>query len=228
MKLGAWWLGAALALIGSTITPAMADEWNKETRLEINEPLEIPGKVLTPGKYVFKLADSPSNRNIVEVFSEDANGKQTLVATILAASAYSMNTPDKTIIRLEERPSGSPPAIHEWFYPGDNFGWEFVYRKSEPEQVAAIQLPAEEPAPAPALPDPLAVETVASDPVEPEVVEETVIAEEEALIPVPDAAAEVILLPETAGHSATELGAGVAMLGLGLMTVFVARRRAER
>ena len=51
INLHAWCLGAALALMGSTVIPARADEWNKETRLEINQPLEIPGKILMPGTY---------------------------------------------------------------------------------------------------------------------------------------------------------------------------------
>src|SRR5260370_26956884 len=79
IKFGAWFLSAAAVLIGSTMTPAMADEWNKETRLEINEPLEIPGRVLSPGTYIFKLLDSNSDRNVVEVFSEDSSGKQKFV-----------------------------------------------------------------------------------------------------------------------------------------------------
>src|SRR6266478_5435902 len=123
--------------MGSAITPAMADEWNKETRLEISGPLEIPGKVLAPGTYIFKLADSQSDRNIVEIFSEDANGRQKLVTTVLAFSAYSVKTPDKPIIGLDERPSGSPQAIHNWFYPGDNAGWEFIYPKSDRLGVSA-------------------------------------------------------------------------------------------
>src|SRR5271154_1389677 len=145
VKFGTWSLSVALALLGLTITPAMADEWNKETRLEVKEPLEIPGRVLTPGTYIFKLADSDADRKIVEVFSEDANGKQTFVTTILAISAYTVDTPDKPIIRLEERASGRPEAIHSWFYPGDNAGWEFVYPKLERLEVSSNQTPFEQP-----------------------------------------------------------------------------------
>jgi len=231
IKFSAWCLGAALALIGPTITPALADEWNKETRVEISEPLEIPGKVLTPGTYVFKLADNDGDRNIVEIFSEDAKGKQTLVTTVLAISAYRMNTPDKTILQLEERSSGSPQAIQKWFYPGDNTGWEFVYPKSERLIVAANQAPAETPAPTPAvtptLPQPPVETAVAEPPVE----EEVVIAQNEPLIepdtnPATESSADRVL-PETAGHSMTSLMAGVALLGLGLVTVFVGLRRTE-
>ena len=124
------WLSASLALIGSMIAPAMTDERDKETKLEFSAPVEVPGHVLTPGKYVFKLADSEADRNLVRIFSEDPNGAQKLVTTIRAIPDYREDTPEKTIIQFEERPSGSPEAIHSWFYPGDNSGWEFVYPKS--------------------------------------------------------------------------------------------------
>ncbi len=48
-----------------------ADTWNKKTIITITEPMQIPGATLTPGKYVFKLMDSSSNRHIVQVFNED-------------------------------------------------------------------------------------------------------------------------------------------------------------
>jgi hypothetical protein len=38
-----------------------------------------------------------------------------------------METPSEAILQLEERPEGQPEALTEWFYPGDNFGVEFVY-----------------------------------------------------------------------------------------------------
>ena len=38
-------------------------------------------------------------------------------------------------MKFSERPADSPEALRAWFYPGDNFGQEFVYPK-----VRAIQL----------------------------------------------------------------------------------------
>src|SRR5712692_3926987 len=136
IRFNAMWLSASLALMGSMIAPAIADEWNKETKFEFSEPVEVPGKVLTAGKYVFKLADSEPDRNLVQIFSEDANGNQKFVATIPAIPDYREDTPDKPIVQFEERPSGSPEAIHSWFYPGDNTGWEFVYPKDEHSTVS--------------------------------------------------------------------------------------------
>jgi hypothetical protein len=225
IKFGAWFLSAAAVLIGSTMTPAMADEWNKETRLEINEPLEIPGRVLSPGTYIFKLLDNNSDRNVVEVFSEDSSGNQKFVTTVFAISAYKMETPDKPIIGLEERAAGSPMAIRTWFYPGDNFGREFVYPKVEHVEVSANPAPAPEPAPAP---------VVAPAPPEPSLdvlvlqteVEEPVV-EQEAPSVVEVAEVQESVLPETAGYSVTELAAGATMLGLGLVAALVGLRRTQ-
>ncbi len=124
-------LGASMALMTAMVTPIMADEFNKETVLEFSGPVEVPGKVLAAGKYVFKIADSESDRSMVQIFSEDAKGHQKLVTTAMAVPDDREKTPGKTIIKFEERPSGSPEAIHSWFYPGDNTGWQFVYPKGE-------------------------------------------------------------------------------------------------
>ena len=149
ITVNALWLGASMALMAAMVTPTMADEWNKETVLEFSGPVEVPGKVLTPGKYVFKIADSESDRNIVQIFSEDANGAQKLVATVLAIPDYRQETPEKPIVQFEERPSGSPEAIHSWFYPGDNTGWQFIYSEGKQSQMNSNTTPAATPAPTP-------------------------------------------------------------------------------
>src|SRR5712691_1432221 len=104
----------------------MADEYNQATKLTFNEPVEIPGQVLTAGTYWFTLMDSPSDRNIVQIWNED---RSQLVATVLTISDYRLQPADKAIINFEERPADQPEAIQAWFYPGENFGHEFVYPK---------------------------------------------------------------------------------------------------
>ena len=131
IKLNALCLGFSLALTSFLAQPVMADEWNKKTEFQFSGPVQIPGKVLAPGKYVFQLVDNDANRNIVQVFSEDSNGKESLVATLMAIPEYMQNTPDKPIVHFDERPAGTPEAIHSWFYPGENTGWEFVYPNTQ-------------------------------------------------------------------------------------------------
>jgi hypothetical protein len=129
-KLKAIWAGGLMALTVFVTKPVMADEWDKKTVFQFSESVAIPGKVLPAGKYVFQLANSESDRNIVQVFSEDSNGKESLVTTILAIPEHIKDTPEKPIVQFKERPAGTPEAIHAWFYPGDNTGWEFLYPKS--------------------------------------------------------------------------------------------------
>jgi LPXTG-motif cell wall-anchored protein len=107
---------------------AQASEWNQKTVLTFSGPVEIPGQVLPAGTYVFKLADSLSNRHIVQVFSQD---EKRVFGTFLAIPDYHMHPSEETIIKFAERPAGSPVAIKAWFYPGRNYGHEFVYPKKE-------------------------------------------------------------------------------------------------
>jgi hypothetical protein len=123
----------AITLFGATLLPsARADEWNKRTIVTFNQTVEVPGKILPAGTYTFKLMDSLSDRHIVQIFNAD--GSQ-IITTILAINNYRLEPTGETVMKFGERPGDSPVALRAWFYPGDNFGQEFVYPK-----VRAIQL----------------------------------------------------------------------------------------
>jgi LPXTG-motif cell wall-anchored protein len=124
---------ATLALVAQTL---MADQWNKKTRVTFSAPVSVPGAVLPAGTYIFRLNDSNANRHIVQV--QNLRGDKTY-ATILAIPDYRLNASSKTVMYFGERGAGatSAPAIKSWFYPGDNFGQRFVYKKAEGAQIAA-------------------------------------------------------------------------------------------
>jgi hypothetical protein len=127
---------ASVGLLGVAFAPtAPADEWNKKTILTVNEPIQVPNKVLPAGKYVMKLLDSPSDRHIVQIFDADETHLQT---TILAIPNYRLQPTGKTVFTFWETPPGQPKALRAWFYPGDNFGQEFAYPKSAAAQIAAV------------------------------------------------------------------------------------------
>jgi len=111
----------------------VADEFDKKTNITVNETILIPGRTLPPGKYVMKLMNSSSNRNIVQIFNENQNK---LEATILAINNYRLQPTDKTVLRYWETPSGTPPALRAWFFPGDNYGQEFAYPKDTAMRIA--------------------------------------------------------------------------------------------
>jgi len=112
---------------------AKADTWDKRTVVTFSQPVEMPGFVLPAGTYVFKLVDSPWNRHIIQVFSAD---ERHVYGTVLAIPNERLTPTGKTVIRFTERPKNKPDALRAWFYPGDNFGQEFVYPKETARNIA--------------------------------------------------------------------------------------------
>jgi hypothetical protein len=129
-----------LALMGAVFSPAAkADEWNRKTVMTFSAPVEIPGVhlkgwgVLPAGTYVFKILDSQSNRHIVQIFNQD---ETVVYATILAIPNYRLTATGKTVVTFRERPAGEPEALRAWFYPGRQWGEEFVYPKAKAIELA--------------------------------------------------------------------------------------------
>ena len=114
----------------------MADEWNKKTIVTFDHPVEIPGgKILPAGRYVFKLMDLASDRNIVQIFNEDQTH---LYANIIAIPNYRLRPTDKAVMTFRARAPGSAEAIRAWFYPGADWGEEFVYPKTRALELAKL------------------------------------------------------------------------------------------
>ncbi|MGH9704561.1 MAG: hypothetical protein ACRD4K_14395 [Candidatus Acidiferrales bacterium] len=133
-----FWKQMLFALLGGFLLCALApraraDEWNKFTKLTFSAPVEIPGKVLPAGTYVFRLLDSPSDRNIVQIFNHD---RSQLIATLMAIPDYRMTPRGKTVVKFSERAAGSPEAIKAWFYPGNLYGFQFVYPRQRALELA--------------------------------------------------------------------------------------------
>jgi len=120
---------------------AKADDYDKKTIVTFSGPVEIPPvyitgmRVLPAGTYVFKLVNSSSNRHIVQIFNKD---QTKIYATILAIPNYRLVPKDKTVITFNEGVRGQPQPIRAWFYPGANWGEEFVYPKTRAVELAKV------------------------------------------------------------------------------------------
>ena len=140
-----------LGLLGGMVSRATADESDQKTSFTFSGPVEIPGQLLQAGTYVFKLADSGADRDIVQVFNKDETH---LYGTFLAVADQRLRPAGKPIITFEEAPAGSPEAVKAWFYPGDTFGHEFVYPRTR-----AVALAKANNTPVPSMPAELAANT---------------------------------------------------------------------
>ncbi|MBE0658316.1 MAG: hypothetical protein IH602_11545, partial [Bryobacteraceae bacterium] len=74
-------------------------------------------------------------RHIVQILNEQ---ETTVYATILAIPNFRLKSTDKTVITFRERPAGQPEALRAWFYPGRQWGEEFVYPKAKAIELAKI------------------------------------------------------------------------------------------
>jgi hypothetical protein len=133
-------LGGALAFVMSlpAATTTLAQEpVDQTTFFTFSAPFELPGgQTLPAGRYLFRILDSPSNRHIVQVLSED---RQQIHATVMAIPAERRDPAPEPEVRFMETAADAPPAIRTWWYPGRVIGHEFIYPREHAQRLAARQ-----------------------------------------------------------------------------------------
>jgi hypothetical protein len=129
----------ALGVLSATFS--LADEWNRKIEFTFNQPVSIPAVhqpgwgVLPPGTYIFRIMDSKSDRHIVQILNK---GETVVYATILAIPDTRLKVTDKVVLTFRETPAGQPVALRAMFYPGREWGEEFVYPKTTATEIARV------------------------------------------------------------------------------------------
>jgi hypothetical protein len=123
---------AMLAVFTSNVA-AQDFNTNERTFLTFSNTVELPGVTLQPGTYLFRLADSQSNRHIVQVFTQD---EKQILATLLAVPSERLEVTGENVVTFRESAEGTTPAVQYWYYPGDRIGHEFVYPKEQAQRIA--------------------------------------------------------------------------------------------
>jgi LPXTG-motif cell wall-anchored protein len=124
---------AAIALVIPAAAAPQELNTNQRTFFTFSAPVQLPGATLQAGKYQFQLANSASNRHIVQVYNADGSK---MITTILAIAAQRNDVPNDAEIRFFETPANMPPAIQTWWFPGTRTGHEFIYPKDVATQLA--------------------------------------------------------------------------------------------
>lgn len=130
------WVVCAVAFLSVLVlgtANAQDNNWNQRTYFTFSAPVELPGKTLPAGTYLFKLVDSPSNRHVVQVFDKE---EKTIYATILAIPAQRLEPADEPEVRFMEVAANQPAAIRTWWFPGRTIGHEFIYPKEQALRLA--------------------------------------------------------------------------------------------
>lgn len=125
---------ACATLLLAAAADAQTPTLRRTTHLTFSTPVELPGVTLPAGTYTFQLAESTSDRHIVQVLDRDG---QKLHATILAIPVRRVNTTDETVVTFHELPAEATPAVRFWYYPNDIMGQELAYPKEQALRLAA-------------------------------------------------------------------------------------------
>jgi LPXTG-motif cell wall-anchored protein len=217
--------GLCLTALCVLVAPkAKADDFDRKSIVTFSAPVEVGGsgaQILPAGTYVFKVINSGVNNHIVQISSQDESHVFTL---IMAMPNYRLKSTSKTVMTFSERPVGQPEALKAWFYPGHDWGEQFVYARPR-----AIQLASETNEPVLSTPAVIAaapVEVLTAAPVEAvtpkgETVETAQVVEAPPAPAAVAAPVEVASLPKTASNLGLIGIIGLILLGSGfLLPVF--------
>ncbi len=120
----------------AVLPAAHADQTNQETTVTFSQPVQIPGRVLPAGTYVFVLPNEVYDHFQVRIFNAD---RTMLLATLLTVGAERPTPANSTVFGFAQRGSAQPEAIVTWFYPGELTGHEFLYPKQVEKELASAK-----------------------------------------------------------------------------------------
>ena len=127
-------LACAVVLLACVMaTPSTAQPLDKRTLFTFSGPVSMPGVTLPAGKYLFRLANPDSGRNVVQVLNAEGNKHYGMFFAMRAERFEPASMPE---VRFMETSAGKPAAIKTWWYPGERSGYEFVYPKEQARQLA--------------------------------------------------------------------------------------------
>jgi len=129
-------VAVSLAVVWALATlSAYGDDWDKATKITINQPFEVPGTILPAGTYIVKLVDLAGERHVVRFLSED---EKKVYATLIAIPDFRLEPTDTTSLTFYESEAGRVRPLHAWFYPGHQFGVEFAYPERRALEIATV------------------------------------------------------------------------------------------
>ena len=84
------------------------------------QPLQIPGRVLAPGEYVFRLINSDEEVEIMRADGAESYG------TFRVMPAYTRNPGDGRVVTQEDS-DGGPDRLDSWYFPAQQDGYALAY-----------------------------------------------------------------------------------------------------
>jgi hypothetical protein len=128
----------AIVAIAMCMTAARAEAQvtlrsDRAVYFTFSQSVALPQVTLPAGRYLFRLADSQTNRSVVQIYSADG---QRLHGMMMTMPTERPTASDNAEIRFMETPAGTPPPVRSYWYPGMTRGWEFIYPREQAMTIA--------------------------------------------------------------------------------------------
>ncbi len=101
------------------VSTARADR--RTFMFKINQPVEVPDRVIDPGQYQLRFVDP--DHKVVELTNR--RGKELGFFQVIPTQLD--HTPQSAKLLLSKSIPNSPERIREWTYPGDDNGYTLAY-----------------------------------------------------------------------------------------------------
>ena len=126
-------LGCAAAVLAFVASTALAQPLDKRTYFTFKGPTAVPGVTLPAGKYLFRVANDTTSRNVIQVLSSDGMKSYALFHVLRAERPEPARNSE---VRFMETAAGMPNALKTFWYFGERSGYEFIYPKEQARLLA--------------------------------------------------------------------------------------------
>jgi hypothetical protein len=124
-----------VAVLNAFAPLAQAQSFDGKVNVTFSSPVEVPGKVLPAGTYVFEAVKEGTLTRIMS-----ADERHIYVSVLTVPKEENEQTERSSLVNLEPASGGNPPRVDSWFVPGDSVGNEFIYPKAHSRKRLGIML----------------------------------------------------------------------------------------
>jgi hypothetical protein len=124
---------AAVAVFGVSFVAGVGSPLKAETMsgnqavVTFDHPVEVPGRVLPSGSYVFKTMD---NDELIQVFSADQKHLFATVA-VIPTDRPIQDTANDSFVQLNKTRADAPQEVEGFFFAGRTTGYQLVYPSAQ-------------------------------------------------------------------------------------------------
>ena len=127
---------AVILSVGLFPSPARADSGTQGVQFKVNQPVEIPGRVLDPGTYNIRLLRFGGQ--VAGIWNADGTKFYGAVET---TPMFRMRGLGKVRVDLAKSGYDAPERVKDWFYPGSEYGYRLVYPSTKEMHLAQASTP---------------------------------------------------------------------------------------